>query len=168
VHFVLQMLVFAAFLAVFYRKAFGPQLVLLIPACALLLLFSTGMAMLVAALTVRYRDVQHLLDVALLAWFWLNPVIYGTYLVYDRLAPHRLFWAYYLNPIAAVVSTFQRAIYRTATVPIAGDGPKRILAYDGYRGYFLIMGVGAAVSLLTFALGLSVFRKMRGDFAEDL
>ena len=168
VHFALQMGVFAVFLLVFYRDAFGPQLLLLVPASAVLLLFASGLAMLVAALTVRYRDVQHLLDVALLAWFWVNPVIYGTYLVRDRLAPHGLFWTYYLNPIAGVVSTFQRAIYRHADVPIPGAGKVRLLAYDGYRGYALILGIGGAVALATFLAGLSVFRRMRGDFAEDL
>jgi ABC-2 type transport system permease protein len=168
VHFVLQMLVFAVFLLAFYRTAFGPQLLLLIPATLLLLVFSTGMAMLVSALTVKYRDVQHLLDVALLAWFWINPVIYGTYLVKQRLAPHGLFWAYYLNPVAGVVSLFQRAIYRTPVVQIPGAGPKELLAYQGYGGYAAIFGVSMAVSLVTFAAGLMVFRRMRGDFAEDL
>jgi ABC-2 type transport system permease protein len=167
VHFVLQMGVFAVFLLLFYRDAFGPQLLLLVPAMAVLLLFSTGLGMLVAALTVRYRDVQHLLDVALLAWFWLNPIIYGTHLVRDRLQPHGLFWAYYLNPVAAVISTFQRAIYRHVDIGPAG-ARTQLLAYDGYRGYFLILGVGGAVSLVTFLLGLAVFRRMRGDFAEDL
>jgi ABC-2 type transport system permease protein len=168
VHFLLQMLVFAVFLLVFYRTAFGPQLLLLIPAVGVLLLFSVGMSMLVAALTVRYRDVQHLLEVALLAWFWLNPVIYGTYLVRERLAPHGLFWAYWLNPLAAVIAVFQRAIYRTPVVSIPGAGAKQLLAYKGYSGYFIALGISGAVSLVTFVAGLAVFRRLRGDFAEDL
>ncbi len=168
VHFLLQMGVFAVFLLAFYREAFGPQLLLLVPGVAVLLLFSVGMSMLVAALTVRYRDVQHLLDIALIAWFWLNPIIYGTYLVRERLQPRGIFWAYFLNPMAGVVSTFQRAIYRTPNVEIPGQGQKQLLAYDGYQGYFLILGIGAAVSLATFLIGLGVFRRMRGDFAEDL
>jgi ABC-2 type transport system permease protein len=168
VHFLLQMGVFAVFLLVFYRHAFGPQLVLLIPAIGVLLVFSTGMAMLVSALTVRYRDVQHLLEIALIAWFWFNPIIYGTYLVRDRLAPHGVFWVYFLNPMAGVVSTFQRALYRTPVVELAGQGDKQLLAYSGYRGYFIILGVGGAMSVAMFLTGLTVFRRMRGDFAEDL
>jgi ABC-2 type transport system permease protein len=168
VHFVLQMGVFAVFLAIFYRTAFGPQLLLLVPALAVLLLFSTGMAMLVAALTVRYRDVQHLLEVLLLAWFWLNPIIYGTFLVRQRLAPHGVFWMYFLNPIAGVIATFQRAIYRTSDVEIPGAGTRQLLAYRGYQGYFVVLGIGGAVALVTFVAGLTIFRRMRGDFAEDL
>jgi ABC-2 type transport system permease protein len=167
VHFVLQMGVFAVFLLLFYRHAFGPQLLLLVPAVAVLLVFSVGLALLVSALTVRYRDVQHLLDVVLLAWFWLNPVIYGMYLVRARLVPRGVYWAYFLNPMAGVISAFQRAIYRTPDVVVPG-GRVQLLAYRGYGGYLLQLGVGMAVALVTFALGLTVFRRLRGDFAEDL
>ncbi|HEU0131620.1 MAG TPA: ABC transporter permease [Mycobacteriales bacterium] len=167
VHFVLQMGVFAVFLLLFHRKAFGPQLVLLLPAMAVLLLFSIGLAMLVGSLTVRYRDVQHLVDVLLLAWFWLNPVIYGMHLVHARLAPHNLYWVYFLNPMAGVTATFQRALYVTSDITANGQRVQ-LLAYRGYAGYLLVLGIGAAVSLVTFAAGLTVFRRMRGDFAEDL
>jgi ABC-2 type transport system permease protein len=167
VHFVLQMGVFVVFLLVFYRQGFGPQMVLLLPATAVLLLFATGLAMLVGALTVRYRDVQHLLDVILLAWFWLNPVIYGVNLVRKPLVPHGLYWAYFLNPMAGVVATFQRAMYKTPDVVVNGE-KVQILAYRGYGGYFLVLGIGAVVSLVVFFVGLTVFKRMRGDFAEEL
>lgn len=166
VHFVLQMGVFFVFLALFHREAFGPQLVLLVPALAVLIVFSTGLAMLVAALTVRYRDVQHLLEVVTLAWFWLNPVIYGMFLVRDRLG--KLTWLFFLNPMAGVIATFQRALYVDADVDLPGRGPTQVLAYRGYQGYLIILGIGGVIAVLTFVLGLSVFRRMRGDFAEDL
>jgi ABC-2 type transport system permease protein len=167
VHFVLQMGVFAVFLLVFYRRGFGPQMVLLVPATLVLLLFSTGLAMLVGALTVRYRDVQHLLDVILLAWFWLNPVIYGMNLVRKPLVPHGLYWAYFLNPMAGVIAAFQRAMYKTPDITVNGQRVQ-VLAYRGYGGYLLQLGVGALVSLAFFLVGLTVFKRMRGDFAEEL
>jgi len=167
VHFVLQMGVFAVFLAFFHRKAFGPQLFLLLPATVVLVVFSAGLAMLVAALTVRYRDVAHLLEVTLLAWFWLNPVIYGMQLVRAQLVPRGVYWMYFLNPMAGVVTAYQRALYRTPDVALP-DGSTQVLAYRGYSGYLLQLGVGFAVALVTLAVGLTVFRRMRGDFAEEL
>ena len=166
VHFVLQMGVFFVFLALFHREAFGPQRVLLIPALGVLIVFSTGLAMLVAALTVRYRDVQHLLEVVTLAWFWLNPVIYGMFLVRDRLG--KFTWLFFLNPMAGVIATFQRALYVQTDVDLPGRGQTQVLAYRGYQGYLIVLGIGAVIAALTFVLGLSVFRRMRGDFAEDL
>jgi ABC-2 type transport system permease protein len=166
VHFVLQMGVFFVFLLFFHREAFGPQLLLLVPALGVLIVFATGLAMLVAALTVRYRDVQHLLEVVLLAWFWLNPVIYGVFLVRDRLGDRA--GLFFLNPMAAVIATFQRALYVTPRVDLPGKPGAQVLAYDGYSGYLIILGIAAVISALTFFVGLSVFRRMRGDFAEDL
>jgi ABC-2 type transport system permease protein len=167
VHFALQLGVFAVFLLGFHREAFGPQLLLLVPATAVLLLFAVGLAMLVSALTVKYRDVQHLLEVLLVAWFWLNPVIYGMNLVRAKAVPHGIYWAYFLNPMAGVVATFQRALYRNTDVVINGQHTQ-LLAYRGYSGYLLQLGTGALVSAVVFAIGLTTFRRMRGDFAEDL
>ncbi|HEX8002219.1 MAG TPA: ABC transporter permease [Mycobacteriales bacterium] len=167
VHFVLQMGVFLVFLALFHREAYGPQLVLLVPATLVLVVFACGLAMLVAALTVRYRDVQHLLEVVLLAWFWLNPVLYGMQLVRAQLVPRGVYWMYFLNPMAGVVAAYQRALYATTDVALP-DGTSQVLAYRGYGGYLLQLGVGMAVALVTFAIGAAVFRRLRGDFAEEL
>jgi ABC-2 type transport system permease protein len=167
VHFLLQMGVFLAFLALFHRVAFGPQLVLLVPATLVLIVFASAVAILVAALTVRYRDVAHLLEVLLLAWFWLNPVIYGMQLVRAQLVPRGAYWAYFLNPMAGVVTSYQRALYARTDVPTVA-GPQQVLAYRGYGGYLLQLGVGLAVSLVTLAIAVSVFKRMRGDFAEEL
>ncbi len=42
------------------------------------LLLTVGLSLIVSALNVRFRDTQHLVEVILLAWFWLNPVVYGA------------------------------------------------------------------------------------------
>src|SRR6266511_4917226 len=76
VHFVLQMLVFFVFLIPFYPDAFGVQLWLLLPALAVAATFTVAMSLLASSLNVRYRDVEHLLEIALLAWFWLTPIVY--------------------------------------------------------------------------------------------
>ena len=34
--------------------------------------------MFVSALNVRYRDVQHLIGLALLVWFWMTPIVYAA------------------------------------------------------------------------------------------
>jgi ABC-2 type transport system permease protein len=167
VHFLMQLAVFSLFLAAFHPETFGPQLVLLVPALGVLLLFTVGLALLVSALTVRYRDVSHLLEVTLLAWFWFNPIIYSTNLVRDRLGPHGLYWVYFLNPMASVITTIQRALYRDPVVEVNGV-PTQVLAHEGYADYLASLGVAGVMSLAVFGIGLLVFRRMQGDFAEDL
>lgn len=167
VHFLMQLGVFGIFLAVFHPESFGPQLVLLVPALAVLILFTVGLALVVSALTVRYRDVSHLLEVALLAWFWLNPIIYSMHLVRDRLGPEGLLWVYFLNPVASVIVSCQRALYRTPVVEVNGQ-PTTVLAFEGYADYLKVLGAAAVTSLVLLSIGVAIFRRMQGDFAEDL
>ena len=167
VHFLLQMAVFAAILLVTGYDFIGPELLLLVPAALTALVFTVALSVLVAALNVRYRDVQHILEVAVLAWFWLNPVVYAAGLVHDRLAPHGewLYRLYFANPPGIVSATFQRAIYQQVHVPGTDD---LILAAPGYGFYLQQLGLVLAGSLLLLWLAARVFRRLSGDFAEEL
>jgi ABC-2 type transport system permease protein len=168
VHFVLQMLVFLVFLVPFYPEAFGPQLWLAVPALAVALAFTVAMSLLASALNVRYRDVEHLLEIALLAWFWLTPIVYRVTLVQENFsrAPW-LFKVYMANPMAAVVVAMQRAIYRFPVVTADGK-PLRILPADGYAFYLRWLGVAAVISVVLLGIGLWTFRRLQADFAEEL
>jgi ABC-2 type transport system permease protein len=164
VHFVLQLGVLLALLLVFYRDAFGAQLVLLVPALAVVVVFATAMALLSSALNVRFRDVEHLLEVILLAWFWLTPIVYPVTYVRDELAGSPwLFRLYLANPMTGVVTAMQRAIY---VHPVTGG--RQILPSGGYGFYLTWLGVGGAIALALLAAGLWTFRRLQADFAEEL
>ncbi len=164
VHFVLQLLVLFVVVAALGYSFVGLQLFLLVPAFAVAMTFTIGLSMLVSGLNVRYRDTEHLLEVALLAWFWLNPIVYPVGLIRKLL--HEWTWIYFLNPMATVVATFQRAIYKGPTVnPATGQG---ILADPGYLFYLEHLAIAGAMSLGLLWFGIHVFRRMQADFAEDL
>jgi ABC-2 type transport system permease protein len=170
VHFLLQLAVLFVALAVLYRDAFGPQLVLLLPALAVAVTFTVAMALLASALNVRYRDVEHLLEIALLAWFWLTPIVYPVTVVRDRLAGTGLLWMfkfYMANPMAGVVVAMQRAIYNHP-VGLVNGKPGQILPADGYAFYLQWLGVAAVVSVVLLGVGLWTFRRLQADFAEEL
>lgn len=165
VHFVLQLGVLFVVIAALQYNFLGLQLLLVIPAFVVALVFTTALAMLVSALNVRYRDTQHLLDVALLAWFWLNPIVYDVDLIRQHL--HGYTWIYFLNPMATVAATFQRAIYKQ---PYAIVDKKRtlILADPGYTWYLEHLAIVGAASLVLLWFGYRVFTRLQADFAEDL
>ena len=122
-----------------------------------------ALSFLVAALNVRYRDTQHVVEVVLLAGFWLNPIVYSVSLVRSALEPHGLFWAYFLNPMAGVVTAMQRALY-AQNPPLPGGGT--VLADSGYAFYLEKLGLGALVSALLLVLGRvglpPAVRRLRG------
>src|SRR6266536_2996145 len=156
-----------AFLLVFYRDFIGPQLVLILPALAVVIVFTVGTALLASALNVRFRDVEHLLEIALLAWFWLTPIVYPVALVQEQRVHRHLVWVYMANPMTAVVTAMQRALYRYPAV-VEGGGVQRVLATGGYGFYLKWLGVASVVSVVLLALGLVVFRRLEADFAEEL
>jgi ABC-2 type transport system permease protein len=164
VHFVLQLFVLLVVMAVTGNTEFaGPQLLLAVPAIAVALLFTVAVSFLVAGLNVRYRDTQHVVEVVLMAGFWVNPIVYSVSLVKTELGD--LYWAYFLNPMAGVVIAMQRAIY--AQNPTLPNG-STVLAADGYAFYLEKLGIGALVSAAVLALGLWVYHRLSADFAEEL
>ena len=164
VHFVLQLFVLLMVMAVTGNTEFaGPNLLLAVPAIAVALLFTVAVSFLVAGLNVRYRDTQHVVEVVLMAGFWINPIVYSVSLVKTELGD--LYWAYFLNPMAGVVVAMQRAIYaQNPTLP----GGSTVLAADGYAFYLEKLGIGALVSAAVLALGLWLYHRLSADFAEEL
>jgi ABC-2 type transport system permease protein len=171
VHLALQLLVLFVFLVLAYPDAFGPQLWLLVPALAVAVVFTVAMSLLASSLNVRYRDVQHLLEIALLAWFWLTPIVYPVTVVRDELAEAGLLWMfkfYMANPMTAVVVAAQRAIYVHPLVTGSNRRLVQVLPDGGYGFYLQWLAVAAAVSLVLLVAGRWTFRRLQDDFAEEL
>jgi ABC-2 type transport system permease protein len=168
VDFVLQSAVFFLYLLVF-AHGFRLETVWLYPLAFVdLLLFSVAVTMFVSALNVRYRDVQHLIGLALLVWFWLTPIVYPIGTVYTHIAKStRVFapaaWYLYLaNPMTWVVNGFQKALFHPSdpsTDPLAPFTA-------GQLG--IALTIGALVLLVLVYLAWRLYFSMSGDFAEEL
>jgi ABC-2 type transport system permease protein len=167
VQFLLQLGLLLVIVLVTTPGKFGVQTLLIVPAFALLLMFSTALAVLVSALNVRWRDTSHFVEIAMLVWFWANPILYRAGLVKEHLDKHHALWAYFLNPMATVVATFQRAIYKN-TYSGSGAGRKLVLADGGYLFYVRNLAIGFVISGVLLLVARKVFNRLQADFAEDL
>lgn len=174
VDFALQSLVLAAFMLVLrYGQPYGLNLLLLPLSLFTLLVFTSAVSLWVSALNVRYRDTQHLLALALLAWFWLTPVVYPSALVQERLTQWTLggislFNFYLLNPMAGIVFGFQRALYGMVT-PIGGEGqPVRVLVDVSVGWLAVVLALVAVASIALLYVFWRTFFRLSGDFAEEL
>ncbi|MDQ6659114.1 MAG: ABC transporter permease [Actinomycetota bacterium] len=167
VHLVLQLAVmFVVMLATGYTVILGPWLLLMIPALFVAILLATGVSFLVSALNVRYRDTQHIVEILLMAGFWLNPIVYVFVTISHEIGG--TIWAqlYWLNPMAGVTVAMQKALY-AADITITGSDQK-VLASTDWSFYLERLGIGLVVSFALFSLGLTTYRKMSADFAETL
>jgi lipopolysaccharide transport system permease protein len=80
-----------------------------VPAIVLLVGLLTGLALVLSALQVRYRDVGLAMPVLLQVWLFATPVIYSLDNVRAAL-PARLFAAYTVNPMVGIIDTFRRGV----------------------------------------------------------
>ena len=166
VHFFLQLIVlFVALLVFQYQPGWG-YLWLLIPALITLLVFTASLGVALSAVNVYMRDTSHLLELVLLAWFWMTPIVYQYQMVAERLSGVS-FPLFLLNPMTDIVITFQRAIYGKPTVTIAGVETPLIPDASAWW-YLRNLGVVLAVSvgLLFFAFWL--FGRLEDNLAEEL
>src|SRR5438132_1709795 len=107
--FFYQAVVMVLALVVFRFVPSLSYLPLLAPALLALLMLTAALGIFLAAMNVYFRDIQHLLEVVMTAWFWATPIVYTYRNIADRLGSHA--WVFRLNPITPIVLTFQRALY---------------------------------------------------------
>jgi ABC-2 type transport system permease protein len=131
------------------------------PALLTLLVLTAGLTVLLSAVSVYARDIRHLLELVLLAWFWMTPIVYPFMTIGSRGG-----WQtklYMCNPITPVVLVFQRALYAKTS-----DGPTQILPNWSFGAYSAYLGLTFGVALVVLAIGISVFGRLEANFAEEL
>jgi ABC-2 type transport system permease protein len=157
-NFFFQFVVLLGALIVF-RYNVGVDALLLVPsALAVELVMLVGASLFVSVLNVYFRDVQHLLELVLLAWFWMTPIVYQPAIIQAK--DPWLFRIYMLNPMAPVVLAFQRGIYgQHEGVSIGG-------ASLGW--YMQRLGIVAIGAVILLAIGWWLFRRLESRLAEEL
>jgi len=130
------------------------------------LLFTLGLVLLLSSLHVFYRDIMMILDVVMLAWFFLTPVMYPlsrfgqeiTVLGIDFLPAQVMRW---VNPMASIIDGYRTVLWGTMTS--AGQVSAGPAAMD--PAYLLRTFVTAVIVLF---VGYVVFARRRHLFGETL
>jgi ABC-2 type transport system permease protein len=134
-------------------------------AVAVLVLFATALGLILGAVNVYLRDVTYLVEVGLLLWFWMTPIVYDWTKVYTQLVVNNdltwLFQLYMANPMANVVLAFQRALW-----PAGRTVEGQPFFYDGNLTLRLIVLATASAVLLWVAQ--RIFARAQGNFAQEL
>ena len=154
VNLLLAFVVLFAMLLVF-RVPLTPWALLLPVVVFTQLLFVLGLGFMLSTADVFYRDTAMIMDVVMLAWFFVTPIFWDISILPTHrvvlgmdLNVHRL--TYILNPMASLISTY------------------RVILYHGARpalDFFLRTFV---TSLVVLIIGYSVFVRHSHVFAEEV
>jgi lipopolysaccharide transport system permease protein len=146
VHFFLGLPILVLFLIVYRAPLTAGEVVWFPAVVAVQFVLTTALALILAAITVHFRDIRDLLANLLTFWFFATPIIYPMFQ-----APGFARRFLNLNPFTHLAISYQE-----------------ILFYPGPFGHWKwLIAIGFASTLLFFG-GYFLFDRLRDSFAEEV
>jgi lipopolysaccharide transport system permease protein len=143
--YVLTALVFLP-LMVLIRGRVPDWPVVLYPVFLLLqVVFTVGIALALSALTTYFRDIRHLVEVALQLLFWATPIVYGLDFIPEWIRPLVQY-----SPMAPFITAYHHIFY---------DG-----AWPDAATWWLTIGY----ALAALVIGVAVFARLQDRLGEQL
>jgi lipopolysaccharide transport system permease protein len=138
-----------------FKAPLGVPLLTLPVLILITLALTLGLGLLVAAGNVYFRDIEYLLNIVLQVGFFLTPIIYSLDLVTTKAGQGFKGQIFYtvlrVNPMAWIAIGFQD-----------------VIAFNRMPAHWQGLLYSAAVSLVTLVIGVVVFERLQGKFAEEL
>lgn len=162
-NFGVQLIVLLAATLLLGQFPWHAEILYAIPGIAVALTFAVGLAVLLSAVNVYLRDVQYLVEVALLVAFWVSPIVYSYGFVQQAVAdaalPGWLLEVYLANPVTVAILAFQKAMW------VAG-GSDPAVVYPEFLDLRLLVMFVIGLAFVWFAQ--RVFERMQGNFAQEI
>lgn len=108
-------------------------------------LLALGTGLILASVTVKYRDLSVVVSFGLQLWMYATPVVYPASQV-----PESMYGIYMLNPMAPVMESMRRIWFGSGEVP------------GGY------LAGSIALSMTVLAVGVWIFQKAQRTFADKI
>lgn len=106
------------------------------------IILMTGFSLLFSTLNLFYRDTQYLINLLLLIWLYLTPVVYSLSLV-----PGKYIFVYKLNPMVGIIEGYRSSFFN--------------LSFD--TGTIAWSGIS---SFIIFIIGFTIFKKTEKVFGD--
>lgn len=135
---VFAVLVFSGFLPTYHIIAL--PVVMLVQ-----LMFVLGIVLIVSALTVYFRDLSHILDIVVMLWFYVTPIVYPITMI-----PENLRGFIYMNPMTGIIECYRSILY--------------------YRTWpeFSTLLLALILGIMSIVGGMVIFQRLQKGFAEEL
>ena len=107
-------------------------------------LFALGITMIISAIDVYFRDLEHILGVVAMAWMFVTPIMYDI----SALGASKWLPLYRLNPMYVIVTAYRDILY-------AGKVPQ-------LKELAIMLGI----SIVLLWIGFRIFSKLKRRFSE--
>lgn len=108
-------------------------------------LLALGLAFIFSALNVFFRDLEHILGIVIMGWFYLTPIVYTVDMI-----PEKYLGIFYLNPMTSIIMAYRDILYY-----------KQMPHFD-ILGQIFLWSVGFVV------IGYLIFQNLQKRFVEEL
>ncbi|MCR5404393.1 MAG: ABC transporter permease [Butyrivibrio sp.] len=108
-------------------------------------LLAISITLIVSAVTVYFRDLEHILAIVTMAWQFLTPIMYSVEMVPEKLLP-----IFNLNPMTPIIIAYRDILYYKQIPHV-----KTLL-----HGYL--------ISIILLIVGWLIFGKLKKHFAEEM
>ena len=122
----------------------------LIPLFFLVFLLTFSISVLLSALTVYFRDLQHIITVLTMLWFYLSPIVYPYEILKESDVWESLERYYRLNPVFGIT-----------------EGFRDIIVYGNFPEWSQLTLTGV-FSILLLILATLIFHRCQRRFAEEI
>lgn len=154
INLLLNLVVVMVFVIFSDNTPLSPRSFILFPLLLLeLIIASVSVSFFLSAVYVKYRDIEHIWDVAKQALFYVVPIIYPLTMIPNVLIQKILI----LNPLAQIMQDARAVI-------TYGDTPQIYDIFDSWLQYIIPLGI----VIITLAISSAYFRKNSKYFAEDI
>jgi len=127
----------------YYQITLTTAALWVIPLVLLQMLLALGIISLTSAAHVNFRDIGHGLPLLIQLWMFATPVAYPISVIPEWLRPY-----YLLNPMAAIIDGYRRAI-------ILGTHPD-----------LMALALSVTITVVLTAAALSIFKRAERTFAD--
>ena len=124
---------------------YAPALLVLPVVMAVEYILTLGFTFLTCALTVYFRDLEHILSIVAMAWMYLTPVLYAKEMI-----PEQYRYLEQLNPMTSIITAYRDILFY-----------KKIPHLHTLTAALLI-------GIISLVLGMAVFSRLKKGFAEEL
>ncbi|MEK0313657.1 ABC transporter permease [Cohnella sp. 56] len=131
------------FILIINKIAIGWPILLFPLILFILSIFTLALTMLISALNVYFRDLEHIVGILIMGWFYLTPIVFPSNMI-----PNELHLIFDLNPIRIFVEGFQDIYY-----------------YNKFPNWSELL-VGTIVSFVLLVISMKIFKKLSRNFAE--